>query len=502
MDMKRVYDDAYERENGSFKTFQHCLSACIKGTAIIEEGYSEKKKTIKEIDSIDHETGKVIFTKKEVIENGRGEVYGDLVPLLNFYPNENSPEIEHDCVRMSYPTIGDFNKKYGKYPEAKYVSAGITASDIDNIEYNRVKDDRTDIVEIMKYYNEDDDEFVILANGIWVNPQENDETCPIPFDHKKLPFTKLLHEYADEECFYGKAFPDLMAGEQDTSNAILRMVVDQEILAIHKPILMGQGIELESTNLFPGKQMRATGDVNQIRELQMSGASQSSMLLLDYLERRANVNTAVDPNSQGVHQGRKTAKEAIILDENSKRINGIFQIFIYKSILDRARLRISNIKQFYQEPVQFRPIFDPETGQQIKDKNGTPLGNPVYRQIPVNEAGQKPYWLEISPELCRSNFEIRVEEDYEVSNTRSQRIEIARLMLDEAKANPLLSADEATIEWLKALGKNPQKFYIRPDQATQSQGPSGPPGPQGGRPDMAAMMNAMGGANQPNQAQQ
>jgi len=47
-------------------------------------------------------------------------------------------------------------------------------------------------------------------------------------------------------------------------------------------------------------------------------------------------------------------------------------------------------------------------------------------------------------------------------DNQSARIELAKALLDEAKSNSLLSADEATIEYLESLRKNPDKFYVQP----------------------------------------
>jgi hypothetical protein len=459
-DMFDAYDYSHRKENGSYKTYLQILSAAVKGTVIVEEKYTEIKKKVKEITSIDVETGQVEFIEKTVIKDGAGQITCDIVPILDFYMNESHADIEEDCFKVEYLTKHVFSKRYGKFPNAEHVSAGICYTNPDGSDYKKLKTDRKDIVEVVKYYNELEDEYILLANGIWINPQKEDEVCPLPFDHKRLPFVKTFFEMADEECQYGKALPDLIAGEQDTINAVLRMMIDQEILSIHKPILLGMGVELESYQLFPGKQVRTSGDITQIKEMDMSGASQSSFMLLDWLEKRADVNTSIDTNSQGVGGSRKTAKEAVIIDENAKRIASTFQIFIYKLIRGRAELRIPNIKQFYKKPVGQADIVD-EKGMPIRIK-GVKQTKDVFRQLPIDKPGKNRRWLHITEEMLSHDFEIRIEEDYEMSYTRSQRIELARVLLDEAKLNPLLNADEVVIEWLTSLGKNPQKFYIKP----------------------------------------
>lgn len=461
-DLFDVYEDTHRKENGQYKLYLQALSAACKGTVIVEEIYQEEKRTIKEINKIDHETGQISFIEKDIIVGGYGHVKANIVNLLDFYPNENSPDIKHDCCVLKLYTRKAFLNKYGKYPHANLVSEGIWGGDFDDIEYRSVSSNKDELIEVIRYYNEDYDEFVILANGVWLNPQIADAIAPIPFDHHRLPFAKTVCELADENCFYGKHFPDLLSGEQETRNALLRVMIDQEILAINKPILAGAGFEIDSTELYPGKIVKATGPLADIREMQMSGSTQSSFQLLQLLKRNSNENSSIDTVSQGVSSGgRKTAREAVILDENAKRISGTFQLFMYKLLWDRAELRIANIQQFYTQPVQYNVLKDKYGKPQI-GLNGQPQVEPVMRKVPVLKPGKKPKWIEMKPEMRYAKLNVWLVEDYETALNKSARVEFASALLAEAKQNPLLSADEATLDYLQALGKNPERFYIKP----------------------------------------
>lgn len=476
-DVFEIYEDSWKNENGSYKLYLQALSACNKGTVIVEEIYREEKIRKKEIVSVNQQTGKVRYREKEIIKGGAGRVEANIVPLLNFYPNENSAEIEHDCCVVGLYEEKVFQNKFGKYPNAAYIKPGIFSStNYDGIKYKSISKDSNTLIEMIRYYNEDTDEFVMLANGFWLNPQEDDEVSPIPFNHKKLPFTKTVFELADEDNFYGKSLPDLMRGEQDADNALIRLMIDQEILAINKPILLGMGIEMESYELYPGAIKKMTGDISQMKEMDISGATQSGFQLLQLLKNNSDVNTSIDPTAQGVHSGRKTARETVILDENSKRNSGPFQMHIYKLLLDRAKLRIENIKQFYTNPVQYSVLKD-AMGNPVMDSSGKKkITKPEYREIPISKPGKNPKWMKIDPAIKGADFELRFIEDYEVTDNRSYRIEMAKALLDEAKANPLINADEATIEYLETIRKNPERFYIKPDpQAIKFQNEQGLP---------------------------
>lgn len=463
-DMFEVYEDSWKNENGAYKLYQQALDACIKGTVIVEEVYQEEKVKRKEIISIDQETGKVKFKEKEVIKGGYGCVKANIVPILDFYPNENSAEIEHDCAVVKLYTEAAFKNKYGKYPNAKHVKPGtfVTGNGTNDMLYKSISDRKETLIEVVRYYNEDVDEFVILANGFWINPQDGDACSPLPFDHKRLPFAKTVFELADVDCFYGKSLPDLMHGEQDADNALQRLMLDQEILKGNRPILLGMGIDIESFQLYPGKPIKMTGDVNQMKEMDLQGASQSGFEFLRLLKSNSDINTSIDPTAQGVHSGRKTARETVILDENSKRNSGPFQLHIYKLLFDRAKLRVENIKQFYTSPLQYSVLKD-KYGKPVLDSKGKKKETvPEYRKVTVAKAGKAPRWVTVRPEIKGCEFDLRFVEDFEVTDNRSYRIEMAKALLDEAKVNPLINADEATIDYLEAIRRNPDRFYLKP----------------------------------------
>lgn len=479
-EMLDTYEDTWKQEKGSYKLFLQATSAACKGTVIVEEMYVEEKVKRKEIKKINQETGQITFTEKEVIRGGVGRVECQIFPLLQFYPNENSAEIKHDCCTLKQFTKKAFMNKYGKYTNAEFVKKGNLYFDFDEGSYKEQKTPQSQIT-VLNYYNEDWDEHIILANNIWINKQEKDESAPIPFDHHRLPFAKTVAELADEECFYGKSWPDLMKGEQDPTNALTRLMIDREILSLNRGFILGSGVEIDSYELYPGSIKHVTGmpgvPLNQqMMEQNISGASQSGFQLLQLLRTSADINTSIDPTAQGVHSGRKTARESVILDENAKRNSGTFQLNVYKLLWDRAELRVENIKQFYTSPVQISVLKD-KYGKDKVDDNGkkTEIGK-VYREIPVEKSGQETRWFNVSPKMKGCEFDIRFVEDYEMPDNRSARIELSKALLDESKANPLINCDEAVINYLESIRMNPERFYIKPtEEALDFQNSQGVP---------------------------
>ena len=460
-DIRLVFEDSHRREEGQYKLYLQVLDCAIKGTVIVEEGYREIKKEQSTIIGFNHETGLAKIKKETVIEGGAGHCYTDIVPILNFYPNENCAELKHDCIVVDAIAQEDFDKRYGKFEYAKYVKTGIAYGDFANSDYKSTQKEDSELIEVLKYYNEDVDEFIIVCNGVWLNPQDKDEVCPLPFNHKRLPFAKTVFEPADIDLFYGKGMPDIMAGEQETINALLRMTVDQEVLSIHKPILLGQGAELDSYQLFPGKTFRTTGDIEQIREMDISGTQNSTFQVLEWLDKKSDVNTSVSSNTMGVAGGRKTKGEAVLLDENAKRMSGNFQTFIYHLIYQRATLRVPNICQFYKDPVSYEILKD-KYGKNMTTLKGKEINKPKYREIAVDKIGKEPFWVKLSPEKCGARLIVRLEADVEPSMTRQEQLDVASALLEESKVNSLIDVDAATINFILKTGSNPEQFYIKP----------------------------------------
>lgn len=463
-----VYEDTLHQEKGSYKTFLQALSACTKGTVIVEEMYVEEKVKRKDITKVDQQTGEVTYTEKEYIKGGAGRVEREIVPLLDFYPNENYADIKGDCVLKKKFTKKAFENKYGKYANAEYVTRGTIYFDMEDKAYKEDTIDRSENIEVLRYYNEDWDEYIILANNIWINKQKNDGISPIPFDHKRLPFAKTVFELADEECFYGKSFPDLAKGEQDPANALIRLSIDREILSLNRGVLLGPGVEIDSYELYPGSVRKVTGGNpnipvdQQVMEQRLDGANQSGFQLLQMLKQNSNVNSAIDSTAQGVHSGRKTARESVILDENSKRNSGPFQVHVYKLLWDLAELRVENIKQFYTSPLQVTVLKDANGIDEVDAEGKKMTTGKQYREITVARPGKRTTWFQIDPKMKGCEFNIRFIEDYEMPQSQSARMELAKARLDESKANPLLNADECTIDYLESMRSDPDRFYIKP----------------------------------------
>jgi hypothetical protein len=85
-----------------------------------------------------------------------------------------------------------------------------------------------------------------------------------------------------------------------------------------------------------------------------------------------------------------------------------------------------------------------------------------FREISVEKPGKNIKWFEVDPQMKGTTYNIRFIEDYEMPQSQSARMELAKARLDESKSNPLLSADECTIDYLESMRSDPGRFYLKP----------------------------------------
>ena len=104
-------------------------------------------------------------------------------------------------------TESQFKMKFSNYKNALNVKpfVALGANEQRPYYYDYISRDITaQAVELIRYYNQDTDEFVLIANGVWLNPLPTDKIMPLPFKHKQLPFWKAIYEPFGSDFFYGK----------------------------------------------------------------------------------------------------------------------------------------------------------------------------------------------------------------------------------------------------------------------------------------------------------
>lgn len=335
------------------------LECIVKGTSIGFEGMSRKVKLIRNVKG----TGDDMTTTeaKEIST----ELYGGIVPLEEFYPSSvgmRNVKMMPYCFWRNQTPFQQFLQDFAMYKKASLVTPKRVSSGDTSVEEPSYKDMiSSDIqegnVEIIRYYNKDVDEYIILANGVWLNPigkAGTEEISPLPWNHKQLPFWDIKFDLFGSDFFYGKSLPDKLKSLQDVLNVLSNMLLDQSFLTIFPAILTNGYDPVEDDYLRPGRRTSIDTQglpINQaFMKLDLGTPSGWHQYILEYT-RKIMEEASVDQVSQGVAGvgGRTTAAEIRTAADGVSSTLGLLGRMVNYGIKRKAMLKASNILQFWTD---------------------------------------------------------------------------------------------------------------------------------------------------------
>ena len=349
-----MYDWSEDTDNGDEMALYTMLDAIIHGTAIRYEGYEDCKKVIKELKPGEdgYDLYNLDYDEKVVIEK---KVVTKEVQLQDFYFGSmmtRRMDEQPDCVWRKLMRFNDFKTEFAGWPNAKYVLPG---GDLTDETYfaaftsGEIREKDSDLVEVIRYYSKETDEFIILANGVWVNPLSKSKVCPLPFAHKELPFFSVLFEPMSSTFPYGKALPDKMLGEQDAINALYNMMLDQTFVSIHPLLVTGDEDVLDDIDLTPNSINYVGADVQNILEIKRTPPQQAHFNMIKMLQSSIE-QSSVDSIQQGSASEAKTATAVREAAGAASRSFLLFLSFVFHGYKRKAKLRVGNILQFLTSP--------------------------------------------------------------------------------------------------------------------------------------------------------
>lgn len=335
------------------------LEATVKGTAVGYEGYEEKTTKTRDITGVNDS----ITISEKTTKTSR--LYGEIVRLEDFYPsNVGIRKILSMpfCFWRNVIPYQQFLQDFAGYARAAEVkeNCATDASRETRPEYlDYVSQDVGDgQVEVIRYYNQDVDEYVILANSTWLNPivtAGGMEISPLPFKHKSLPFWEVRFETFDAHFFYGKSLPDKLKSFQDVLNVLTNMLLDQSFLTVFKPILTNGFDSIEDDYLRPGRRTpidtQGLSIKDAVVELDISTPSGWHQYILEYT-RKIMEESSVDALQQGStsNMADRTPAQAVrVAAEGVASVLGLFGRFIKYGVGRKATLRAKNIMQFWTQ---------------------------------------------------------------------------------------------------------------------------------------------------------
>lgn len=528
--------------------------AIVKGTAIGYEGHELKETKIRNIKG----SGDDIKVTNDIRKENK--LTATVVKLEDFYPSSVGFRRIKDMPRCWWRNKMNFQQfmmDFSMYDKSKYVQPHRTLyGEDEDVPYyfDYISSDVMDgEVEVIRYYDKENDQFIILANGIWLNPimiKDTEEVSPLPFNHKELPFFDIKFELFSSDFFYGKSLPDKLKNLQDVLNVLTNMLLDQSFLTVFKPILTNGFDSVEDDYLRPGRRTPVDTQGLPIRDafmpLDMGTPSGWHQYILEYT-RKVMEEASLDKVSSGQAGAgdRTTAREINVAAEGVSSMLGLFGRWVKYGIKRKAMLRCKNILQFWTD--ENSPILSKVLGEtgasDVKEAFNTfkmgqavlsngKRGTKVIEMYKNKDAMPTKTELEQKSNLAKLTTDKQVEYvaldasnvrdlDFDIKLVPSPRSEVNKdmekaLQLEKVRIYlsffpDLVDREELLAQTAEKMGDDPQKIISpkvlnpQPQQdnqmldkgaQTQPQGNTANnavQGMMGGKNDMAALANEMQG---------
>lgn len=516
--------------------------ALVKGTFVGYEGIETYTRSTRNV--VKYKDGDdIVVNEGKIVER---KLVSKIVPLEEFYPSSVGIRKLQDmpyCFWRREINYTRFAKEYKNFEKAKYVSP-YSASKLNQnaprpYYINFITPTTRDgTVEIINYYNQDTDEYIILANGIWLNPIGNEVVSPLPFNHKRLPFFSFIYDIFGSDFFFGKSLADRLSSLQDVLNVLQNMMLDQSFLTIFSPMLVAGQDDIEDDFLRPGRRIPVdTGGLpisQAYQKLDMSVNPGWHEMILNYTKSILE-ESSTDRLQQGMapSSGRITATAIKAASMGLESIMGLFEKFVKNGLKMRARLRVANILQFYTDPdypiietimgegatkevskvfnvfqVESLPMTPGRRGVKIielyQNAEDLPTKSQAKIKAKINEivSGKRVTRIAITPDYIRQfEFDVALkpneESDLNKDQERALEIQFQQTML--TMYPDLIDRSQLAAEMVVMFGKDPAKVLKdahtqQPQGQQQGQGPDQVP--QGNAPVMTP--GGLGGKNASN----
>lgn len=362
--MSHIFDYTWDIADSDLELEDILHDALIEGTGIGQEyNFTDMRKIKTKRDGGSDQEPK---WKEEDMLAFNGS-YLEAVKNDDFFVDETGrgfrgPYAAKDCVRRYIMDIEVFKQFFkgnvwDPYGNAKFVQPG---GDTSYWEWYKPPEgiDKSKQVEVLWYWSERPEDWLcIVANDVMV------VMGPNPYRHKLLPFARAV-DVRRTHKFYGKGEAALLESIQDELNTLRRMVIDRNHLDIDKMFIGSNRLNLSEEDLIARPHgFIPTDDINSVKAVEYADIPRSVELSMQHLEDDSTIVTGINPRSQALPT-TGTATEAAILKESTlKRIRLKVRRFEREFLTRIARIRVSNIVQYYPQPKLEKIVGEVETNQ-------------------------------------------------------------------------------------------------------------------------------------------
>lgn len=356
-----VLGDLFEywrrKSNRKIQNFWQYLYNIINGTVIVYTAYRSNVREVKNVTMYNSETGETKYTVDTLDTSDVEDMIVNLEDI--FIPKMWQPDIQEqgELIWRVIMRYDDFKFMYKGYKNVDLVRPGAQFSD-QSIFYDFLPFNirTSDYVEVIKYFNSQEDEYAILANGVLLNSimvsdetgeGQEEELAPLPWNHKQLPFSKTIFEPLDANFFFGMPLAQKVKSPQEALNMLWELMLERETRAVNVPIITNDPSVEMGIEFKPGRVYQVQGDPNSYKELQMnptSGSFWNALTALDGMVQNTGSGGG-GPISPSIQP--RSARENMLNAQQQQQVGGIYNIFYQDLLEQKSWLTIKNMIQFY-----------------------------------------------------------------------------------------------------------------------------------------------------------
>lgn len=329
--------------------FWQLLYGAVNGTICTYYGYDQNEKSRKYLRQYNPEKGTYnIETKSTRLWN---DVTSEIVPLEEIYLSkiwQRNIQKQGKTIRKREMDLDEFKAVYGHYQRSGLVVPGNQIAE-DSLFYQLLGGTgilNTDKVQVLTEIDTDNDNYLIMANGIWLNTVGAETESPNPFHHKMQPYGWTVMEAIDEKFAYGLPIPFKLKDTHKLLNSTYTMLMERELRTIDPPILTS---DFEAPNIIFGqKRVIPVNDVNAYKELNLSEASNQFFTMQNSLQGMMSSFgqggfSQIQPSRQP-----KSAREVIAMEKLKVEALGNTLVMYYDLVFQEIMLVLKTALQFYQ----------------------------------------------------------------------------------------------------------------------------------------------------------
>lgn len=357
-----------------------CEKRMVKMPKVTKDTYGDDKIKFEEKEIIDYEGCRLNYLSwQNVWVNGKDMEQCTEAIILTYYD------------RAKFFQVFGNNPMYKKFtekdiPVGKYYYVGENSNGL-TIDWSSTSTatgqnwvESSNIVSVLEFYNKYKDEYIVLANGEWMNPFERN-IMPNPNPSKEIPIVAYTDIYLEDDIY--------SLGEFDITDKSCALKNETRSLSIEVVKAQGGIITIDPDSEFDESIMQL--GIRKYARVEKDAfwffAPNINASTLQYVESKADediiIESGIDFRSQLLSQGETATKTQGRIQASLKRISLGVKYNAYTFYERLARLRLANM-EFYKEK---------ETIIQTKNIDISPEGNVKYMNGGYGLFTMKPEYL-------------------------------------------------------------------------------------------------------------